>query len=90
MNSYQTLSAYYDRFTDDVGYAQWAEFFDALFAREGVQPKLVLDLARGTRPPTLLAALPDYAISRHVSLRGTLRQALSRTMRPPHPQPIPT
>ncbi len=44
MNSYQTLSAYYDRFTDDVGYARWADFFERLFAREGMQPKLVLDL----------------------------------------------
>ena len=33
MNSYQTLSAYYDRFTDDVGYGQWAEFFRAAFLR---------------------------------------------------------
>ena len=48
MNSYQTLSAYYDRFTDDVGYARWADFFERLFAREGMQPKLVLDLACGT------------------------------------------
>ena len=42
MNSYETLSAYYDRFTDDVGYADWADFFERLFAREGIQPKLVL------------------------------------------------
>ena len=60
MNSYQTLSAYYDRFTDDVGYAQWAEFFVALFAREGVEPKLVLDLACGTGSLTRLLAQRGY------------------------------
>lgn len=33
MNSYQTLSAYYDRFTDDVGYEQWADFLSSFRAR---------------------------------------------------------
>ena len=27
MNSYETLSEYYDRFTDDVPYERWADFF---------------------------------------------------------------
>ena len=43
MNSYETLSEYYDRFTDDVGYEEWADFFERLFEREGVKPSLVLD-----------------------------------------------
>ncbi len=29
MNSYETLSEYYDRFTDDVGYEEWADFSSA-------------------------------------------------------------
>ena len=29
MNSYETLSEYYDRFTDDVGYDEWADFSSA-------------------------------------------------------------
>ena len=33
MNSYQALSAYYDRFTDDVGYADWADFFEEQMLR---------------------------------------------------------
>ena len=33
MNSYETLSEYYDRFTDDVGYEEWADFFERLFER---------------------------------------------------------
>ena len=40
MNSYETLSEYYDRFTDDVGYEEWADFFERLFEREGVKPSL--------------------------------------------------
>ena len=38
MNSYETLSEYYDRFTDDVGYEEWADFFERLFEKEGVKP----------------------------------------------------
>ena len=37
MNSYETLSEYYDRFTDDVGYEEWADFFERLFERDGVR-----------------------------------------------------
>lgn len=29
MNSYETLSEYYDRFTDDVGYEEWQTFSSA-------------------------------------------------------------
>jgi len=60
MNSYQTLSAYYDRFTDDVGYEQWADFFEQLFAREDIRPQLVLDLACGTGSLTRLLAQRGY------------------------------
>ena len=60
MNSYQTLSAYYDRFTDDVGYGQWADFFEQLFAREDIRPQLVLDLACGTGSLTRLLAKRGY------------------------------
>ena len=49
MNSYETLSEYYDRFTDDVGYEEWADFFERLFEREGVKPSLVLDLVNRLR-----------------------------------------
>ncbi len=48
MNSYEALSVYYDRFTRDVGYAEWADFFEEVFRQENVHPKLMLDLACGT------------------------------------------
>ena len=48
MDSYRFLSSYYDRFTEDVGYSQWADFFEQIFVQEGLSPHLILDLACGT------------------------------------------
>ncbi|MGO5029569.1 class I SAM-dependent DNA methyltransferase [Candidatus Agathobaculum pullicola] len=79
MNSYQTLSAYYDRFTHDVGYEQWAEFFVALFAREGVEPKLVLDLACGTGSLTRLLAQRGYDMIGVDASSEMLMQAMQNT-----------
>lgn len=79
MNSYQTLSAYYDRFTEDVGYDRWAEFFDALFAREGMQPKLILDLACGTGSLTRLLAQRGYDMIGVDASPEMLMQAMQNT-----------
>ena len=35
MDSYQALAPYYDRFTDDVPYDQWADFVERLFTWTG-------------------------------------------------------
>lgn len=80
MNSYQTLSAYYDRFTDDVGYEQWADFFEQLFAREGVRPKLVLDLACGTGSLTRLLAERGYDMIGADASPEMLMQAMQNTI----------
>ena len=80
MNSYQTLSAYYDRFTDDVGYADWADFFERLFAREGIQPKLVLDLACGTGSLTRILAERGYEMIGADASPEMLMQAMQNTM----------
>ncbi len=60
MNSYEALSVYYDRFTRDVGYAGWADFFEEVFRKEDVHPKLVLDLACGTGSLTKELAVRGY------------------------------
>ena len=80
MNSYQALSAYYDRFTDDVGYADWADFFERLFAREGIQPKLVLDLACGTGSLTRILAERGYEMIGADASPDMLMQAMQNTM----------
>lgn len=80
MNSYQTLSAYYDRFTDDVGYEQWADFFEQLFAREGIRPKLVLDLACGTGSLTRLLAERGYDMIGADASPEMLMQAMQNTI----------
>lgn len=80
MNSYQTLSAYYDRFTDDVGYDRWADFFERLFAREGIRPKLVLDLACGTGSLTKLLAERGYEMIGADASPEMLMQAMQNTM----------
>ena len=80
MNSYETLSAYYDRFTDDVGYADWADFFERLFAREGMQPKLVLDLACGTGSLTRILADRGYEMIGVDASPEMFMQAMQNTM----------
>lgn len=80
MNSYQTLSAYYDRFTDDVGYGQWADFFEQLFTREDIRPQLVLDLACGTGSLTRLLAQRGYDMIGAVASPEMLMQAMQNTM----------
>ena len=87
MNSYEALSAYYDRFTEDVGYAGWADFFERVFAREGVQPRLILDLACGTGSLTRLLADRGYEMIGADASPDMLMQAMQNTMdcdpRPP-------
>ncbi len=48
MDSYRVLASYYDRFTDDVGYETWADYFEAIFQKEKLAPQFIVDLACGT------------------------------------------
>ena len=80
MNSYETLSEYYDRFTDDVGYEEWADFFERLFEKEGVKPELVLDLACGTGSLTRILAQRGYDMIGADASPEMLMQALQNTL----------
>lgn len=62
MRSYEVLSSYYDRFTDDVGYGQWAEYIETHFRRANLQPETILDLACGTGSLTVELAQRGYHI----------------------------
>lgn len=48
MSGYQSLAAFYDRFTGDVDYAAAAVYLLSLFKRHGQSPQTVLDLACGS------------------------------------------
>jgi len=48
MEAYNALARYYDVFNADVPYDEILAFYEALFARAGIAPGLVLDLACGT------------------------------------------
>ena len=48
MSCYGPLAAWYDQLTGDVPYAQFADFYEAEFARVGGEFRLLLDLCCGT------------------------------------------
>lgn len=59
-SEYALLSEYYDRFTDDVPYERWADFFEHIFQQKGQKPQLILDLACGTGSLTRILAERGY------------------------------
>ena len=80
MDSYRFLSAYYDRFTDDVGYSRWADYFESVFQRCGFRPELVLDLACGTGTLTGEMARRGYEMIGVDASPEMLMQAMSNTL----------
>lgn len=59
-SEYALLSEYYNRFTDDVPYERWADFFERVFEQKQVNPKVILDLACGTGSLTRILAQRGY------------------------------
>ena len=60
MNCYGPLAAWYDQLTGDVPYEQFADFYEAEFARDGGEFRLLLDLCCGTGTLTALMAGRGY------------------------------
>ena len=48
MNCYGPLAAWYDALTGDVPYGSFADYYEAGFARDGGEFRLLLDLCCGT------------------------------------------
>ena len=48
MSSYGALARWYDQLTGDVDYGEFADYYEAEFARDGGEFRLLLDLCCGT------------------------------------------
>ena len=62
MSCYEALAGAYDALTEDVGYAQRADFLEKLLRRSAIPVKLVLDLACGTGTMTWLLTRRGYEV----------------------------
>ena len=62
MQAYEALAAHYDAFCLDVPYDEILDFYQALFSRAGIAPKLVLDLACGTGEMSVRLAKAGYEV----------------------------
>ena len=62
MKAYDALAGHYDEFCRDVPYDDFLSFYKSLFARAGIEPKLVLDLACGTGEMTLRLSKAGYEV----------------------------
>ncbi len=60
MNCYGPLAAWYDQLTGDVPYEQLADYYEAEFARDGGEFRLLLDLCCGTGTLTAIMASRGY------------------------------
>lgn len=87
MDSYRFLSSYYDRFTQDVGYEKWADFFEQIFKKEGLKPNLVVDLACGTGSLTSELTKRGYEMIGVDASAEMLMQAMNQTIEL-EPRPI--
>ena len=62
MSCYGPLASWYDQLTGDVPYEQFANFYEAEFARAGGEFRLLLDLCCGTGTLTWLMAGRGYEL----------------------------
>lgn len=60
MSCYGPLAAWYDQLTGDVPYEEFADFYEAEFARDGGQFRLLLDFCCGTGTLTCMLSKRGY------------------------------
>lgn len=74
---YDVLAGFYDRF-QDVDYDAFADYYEAVFRRFGLSPKLVLDLGCGTGNITLPLARRGYEMIALDASEEMLRFAMEK------------
>lgn len=62
MSQYQSLAGSYDHFTEDVGYPQWADYFEKIFEKHNTNVESLLDLGCGTGTLSLLFSERGYEV----------------------------
>lgn len=89
MSCYEALAGAYDALTEDVGYAQRADFLEKLLRRSAIPVKLVLDLACGTGTLTCLLAKEGYDLIGVDASTDMLAQAMDKCLEQElEPQPL--
>ena len=78
MNAYQNLAASYDRLTNDVDYAGWVDFAQAILEKEGLKPRTVADLACGTGSATRILAERGYRVTAVDLSESMLTEAMDK------------
>ena len=86
MSSYGALASWYDQLTGDVPYGQFADFYEAEFARCGGEFRLLLDLCCGTGTLTAEMARRGYeliGVDASVDMLMQAREKCARLELPP-------
>ena len=78
MDAYQNLAASYDRLTNDVDYAGWVDFTQAILEKEGLKPRTVADLACGTGSATRILAERGYRVTAVDLSESMLTEAMDK------------
>ena len=78
MNAYQNLASSYDRLTNDVDYAGWVDFAQAILDKEGLKPRTVADLACGTGSATRILAERGYRVTAVDLSESMLTEAMDK------------
>lgn len=78
MNAYQNLASSYDRLTNDVDYAGWVDFAQAILEKEGLKPRSVADLACGTGSATRILAERGYRVTAVDLSESMLTEAMDK------------
>lgn len=80
MTSYNTLAAFYDALTEDVGYETRADFIEKLMKESRVPIRVMLDLACGTGTMTRIFTERGYELIAVDSSEDMLMEAREKAM----------